>query len=593
MHAQVYQDHFGTGNTSGVKMSSSATDGDNPPENILNGTGYFPDMAGASRFLGQASLGASYEEITAITEIGIEQWIDQQIELPYTLYLDKYYEINQEITQLIQTVHPGEEIENQGEFTSFIFYNSAFRDQDVLRNKVAYAMLQILVVSRASIVLGGQVKGHTSYYDILYDQAFGNFRDILTDVTLHPMMGYYLSHLQNKKGDPELGTLPDENYAREIMQLFTIGLHELNIDGTYRLDENGERIPTYDITDIQELAKVFTGLSGGAWNLDDFPQFEGQPLAFNRDLRQYDIRVPMIMYEEFHEPGEKIMIDGSVISAGQSGMDDINMALDVLFNHPNVGPFLARRLIQQMVKSNPTPGYIKRVAKAFNDNGEGVRGDMGAVIRAILLDTEARDCIWLEDAKNGRLKQPMERIINLCRAFDIDSESGRLWFHDRDLIAEQLGQAFMSSPTVFNFFTPFYAEDKYVEPNEMVSPEFQILHAVTAINYYNYIEDGLRNGPFRNRTRVNNNNPRLAYNNGDAPFLDLTDEVALLESDGISAMLERLNLILCHGSMSEGTKGIIQSALEQYQNTGAFTDQNIVEAAIYFIMVSPDYAILE
>ncbi len=593
IYSQIYQDHFGTGNKVGVTVTSSDSNNSNEADHTLSGTGYFPDLEGASRLLAQASLGANYEEIENLTQVGIENWIEEQMSLSYVSYSQKAQTLLDEINLVIQQVHPGEEMDKPGEVTSMTFYKSILEDEDVLRNKTAFSLLQILVVSRASIILGGKLKGHMSYYDILYEGAFGNYRDILESVTLHPLMGFYLSHLQNKKGDPTIGTLPDENYAREIMQLFTIGLFELNTDGTYKLDANGEKNPTYNITDVQELAKVFTGLSGGAWNLEDFPQLEGAPLDFDRPLKRYDITVPMMMYEEHHEQGEKALVDGTVLPTGQTGMEDIQKALDVLFNHPNVGPFIAKRLIQQMVKSNPTPSYIKRVALTFNNNGEGIRGDMGAVIKAILLDPEARDCSWLGNANNGKLRQPIERLVQLFKAFNIEAPSGKIWFNDRDQIQEELGQAFMAAPTVFNFFTPFYAEVEYVEPNDMVSPEFQILHAVTTINYLNMAENAIKDKPFNNRTKVNSNNPRLRYNNQDYPVLDFSNEISLYQSDGISALLDRLNVLLCHGQMSDGTKSIIQGALQQMENQGEFNDRDILDNALYFIMASPDYIILK
>jgi len=593
LSSQINEENFGNGNQVGVTVTSSDDQNTDQGAHTLSGTGYYPDLAGASRFLGQASIGANYEEIEYVTQLGISNWIDEQMTLPYTSYMQKSQTILDEINGMIQQVHPGEQMDKPGEITSFTFYDSVFEDADVLRNKTAFSLLQVLVISRAGSVLGDRLRGHMSYYDILYEGAFGNYRDLLENVTLHIMMGHYLSHLQNMKGDPVLGTLPDENYAREIMQLFTIGLFELNMDGSYKRDASGEKIPTYNINDIQELAKVFTGLSGGAWDLDRFPNMEGRPLQFDRNLNRFDITVPMIMHEEYHEQSEKVLVDGTVLPAGQPGMEDIQVALDVLFNHPNVGPFVARRLIQQMVKSNPTPAYIKRVASAFNNNGSGVRGDMGAVVKAVLLDREARDCAWLEDAKTGKLRQPIERIAQICKAFDISSPSGRVWFNDHSLIRQPLEQAFMSSPTVFNFFTPFYAEDSYVEPNDMVSPEFQILHAVTALNYVNHAEDAIKDRPFRNRTRVNLNNPRLSYDNRDDPILNFTEELSVYESDGLSAMIDRLDILLCHGQLSAESKSIIMNTLEELEAEGSFSRRDILDNALYFILMSPDYIILE
>ncbi len=592
LHSQVYDNHFGTGNDVGVTISSSPEQGMDEAIHTLNGTGYLPDLKGASRFLGQASMGASYEEIEYVTQVGIDAWLDEQFAMPPSPYLTKYDALYTEIENLIQAVHPGADVKKDRFYTGYAFYEKILKDDDVLRNKAAFALSQILVLSTQSISLNGHGRGGSSYYDVLYEGAFGNFKDILTDVSLHLAMGYYLSHFKNKKADPSIGTLPDENYAREIMQLFTIGLYELNNDGTYKLDGNGNRIPTYDIDDVQELAKVFTGLSGGAWDLDFDPSNAGQPLEFGRSLNNYDLTVPMAMWEEHHDQGPKTMVDGTVIPAGQSGMQDINDAIDVLFNHPNVGPFIANRLIQQLVKSNPTPAYINRVASVFNNNGAGIRGDMQAVFRAILTDPEARDCAWIDDPKTGKLKQPLERLSNLFRAFDIDSPSGKLWFFDKGL-RDVFEQAFMAAPSVFNFFSPFYAEESVVAPNDMVSPEFQILHAVTAIHYLNEMEDAIKVRPFRNKTAVNPNSPVLDFNDPDVPFLDFSDEITVLDTNGVGALLDRLDIILCHGQLSANVKTIIEGALIQLINTGNFTSEDIVHNALYFIMASPDYVILE
>ncbi len=594
VNAQVYPDHFGTGNDVGVTISSSSEQGTDAAANTLNGTGNFPDLAGASRFLAQAGFGGNYEEIDYVTQIGIDAWLEEQFAMTPDSYLTNYQTTLADVTNRIQAVYPGEEVDRNRTYLDFVFYEKAFKDPDVLRNKAAFALLQIFVVSTRSIKLKDKGFGAANYHDILYEGAFGNYRDILHDVSLHLLMGYYLSHLKNKKADPSIGTLPDENYAREIMQLFSIGLYELNNDGTYKLDVNGDQIPTYDIVDIQELAKVFTGLSGGAWNLDQFPSLAGQPLNFGSNYNRYEMTVPMIMWENHHEPGPKVMIDGSVIPAGQPGMQDINDAIDVLFNHPNVGPFMALRLIQQMVKSNPSPAYINRVASAFNDNGQGVRGDMEAVFRAVLSDPEARDCTTIGTSATGKLRQPLERFINLCRAFDIDSPSGDLWFADFAAVFDRAEQIFMGAPTVFNFFTPFYAEDNYVAPNGLVSPEFQILHSVTAIHYLNWIEDAITIQPFRNFTAVNTNSPRLTNNNADAPFLDFSDEIAVYDSGGTAALLDRLDIIICNGQLSAGTRAIITDALTQLETApGTFTSEDKVHNAIYFIMASADFTILK
>ena len=591
--AQAYDDYYGAGQTIGLTVTTSTVDGDNTGEHVVNGSSLVPDLSGAARFLGQASLGANFEEIDYVTEVGIKNWIEEQINMPFTPYLQKYQYLYQEISQLILAVHPGSAVVPNTDYLSHAFYEKVLKENDVLRNKVAFSLSQILVVSTTNNTLRKKGFGASSFYDILYNGAFDNYRDLLNDVTYHLLMGKYLSHLNNKKSNASSGTLPDENYAREIMQLFTIGLFELNLDGSHKLDAVGNPISTYDIVDVQEMAKIFTGLSGSAWNLDAFPQYAGTSVTFGKGFNKYDMTAPLTMYEDQHEPGAKILLNGTVIPAGQSGDQDIKDALDLLFNHPNVGPFLAKRLIQQMVKSNPSPAYVKRIALVFNNNGYGVRGDMQEVIKAILLDPEARDCSWLDDAQNGKLKQPLERMLNLFRAFDIDSPSGRLWYRDRTEIFEKVEQAFLFAPTVFNFFSPFYAEDEFVEPNNMVSPEFEILHAVTVIHYLNLMENGIKNYPFNNRTEVNTINPVLKNNNSDRPFLDFSDEIALLDAQGIMPLLDRLDIVLCNGQLSDTTKTLIENTLEQLVNAGSYDSEDIVHNALYFIMASPDFMILE
>lgn len=592
--AQTYNNHFGTGNNIGISISSSPTQGVDSAALTLNGTGFFTDLAGASRFLAQAGFGGTYEEIEYVSQVGIDAWLEEQFDKSSGSFLSTYQANYDEITAMIQPIHPDEPIIINRTYTDFVFWSKVFQEEDILRNKAAFALHQIFVLSTLSNTLRGLPAGGADYYDILYEGAFGNFRDLLSKVTLHPVMGFYLSHFRNRKGDPSKGTLPDENYAREIMQLFTIGLYELNNDGSYKFDDNGARIPTYDITDIQELAKVFTGLSGGAYNLEAFPELANQPLSFFKGIARYDLTVPMIMWEQYHEQGEKTLVDGTTLPAGQSGMKDIQDALDVLFNHPNVGPFIAIRLIQQLVKSNPTPAYINRVASVFNNNGQGIRGDMKAVFRAILTDTEARNCTTIETATTGKLRQPLERLISLCRAFHINSPSGKLWISEANILADEVEQTFMGAPSVFNFFTPFYAEDTYVAPNEMVSPEFQILHSVTAIHYLNLMENTISTTPFRNYTAPNPNKPRLKNNKEDKLFLDLSDEIAILENDGLDALLDRLDLVLCQKQLSTESRKIIRNALTQLDDPSMnYTSEDKVRAALYFIVTTADFAILK
>jgi len=230
----------------------------------------------------------------------------------------------------------------------------------------------------------------------------------------------------------------------------------------------------------------------------------------------------------------------------------------------------------------------------FNNNGQGVRGDLKAVIQAILTDPEARDCAWIDNAQTGKLKQPIERLTNLYVGFDINSPSGNFWLDDKSLLFPRVEQAFLSSPSVFNFFTPFYAESEVVEPNEMVSPEFQILHSVTSIHYLNSIEFVIKDVPFLNKTAVVNA-PRLTFNrNMDRPFLDFSDEITLYNASGLDALIDRLDLIICHGQLSDTHRTLITNTITQSINgINNYRAEDVIEDVLYFMMVSPDYLILK
>ena len=405
-------------------------------------------------------------------------------------------------------------------------------------------------------------------------------------------MGVYLSHMQNEKADSLAGVFPDENYAREIMQLFTIGLFDLNIDGTLKLDPHGHAIPTYDIEDVQEMARVFTGLSGSAYDPTSVFYELNLPLKFNAPGNQYDFTAPMIMWDEYHDQDQKVLITGDTLPAGQTGNQDLHDVLDMLFNHSNTGPFIAKRMIQHLVKSNPSPSYVKRVALAFEDNGLGVRGDMKAIVIAILTDPEAIECDWIVDNTQGKLIQPLERFINLFLAFDLKTPSGKYYFRDIEQFDDKIEQSFLNASSVFNFFTPFFSESKYVGPSELVSPEFQIFHSISSIHYLNLIENSLKRQPFNNYSVVHATTGLLSNNAQDRPILDLSEELDIYNNQGIEALLERLNLILCRGQMSQTTMDLIAGTILSYQdNEEDYTGERALDDTLYFVMASPDYII--
>ncbi len=586
INAQTYADFFGNGHQVGLTVSSSHELNFSEDDKVISGTGIFPDEKGASRFLAQATMGANYEAIQDVVSMGIDNWLDNQFAISPISFESEYTRIYNEATALFDFNVPGAD-DYRSEYLSYTFYEKLIKQPDVLRQKVAFALSQIFVISPWNSTLVNKGYANSHYYDVLYLGAFGNFHDMFRDITLHPCMGVYLSHMQNQKADVVQGTLPDENYAREIMQLFSIGLYELHVDGSFKTDSNGDLIPTYDIEDIQELARVFTGLAGQS-RLDQVAP------EFYHSFHTYDLREPMAMYYDYHDKREKVLVDNTVIPAGQTGHTDIDMAVNSLYNHPNVAPFLAIRLIQHLVKSNPSPQYVFRVASVFNNDGTGVRGNLQEVIRAIFTDPEARSCSWMNDMTSGKLLQPMQRLTNLFLTFDITTPSNKFWFRDLIDIDDKLEQAFLASPTVFNFFTPFYAEKDFVAPNGLVSPEFQILNATTGMYYLNETENRIKISPFSNRTKTNSTLNSVQHNPDDVPVLDFSDEIAVYQSGGIPALIDRLDLLMCRGQLQAGIKNIIINTLNKnIQNDSNYDETDIVKDALYYIMITPNYTILK
>ncbi|MEM9172224.1 MAG: DUF1800 family protein, partial [Pseudomonadota bacterium] len=354
----------------------------------------------AARFAAQASFGMTYAQIQSIARTPRDQWIDSQIALPPTLQLPTAVDIFNR--------------REAGEFSAFeedveyliyarrlAWWHNTVTAPDTLRQRVAFALSQIFVVSDNVDALLVYPDALSTYYDLMLTNAFGNFRDLLYDVTTSPAMGLYLSHLNNRRSDPANNIFPDENFAREVMQLFSIGLFELNQDGSVQIGSNGLPLPTYSNADIAEFAKVFTGFSFGG------------DAAFFGNIDAPVFSLPMQMFDVAHEPGEKRLLRGTVLPAGQTGLEDVNAAIDNLFEHPNVGPFIGKQLIQRLVTSNPSPAYISRISAVFADNGRGERGDLAAVVRAILLDPEATQRPTGAQQTSGKLQEPVVRYVSL------------------------------------------------------------------------------------------------------------------------------------------------------------------------------------
>ena len=598
---QIYDDYIGAGQSQGVTFTSS--DSQSNGLAAMNGAGLNLDMRGSSRFLAHATMGFDIDDVQDLTDTGIESWIDNQMTLPASNYTVPTVEIifgllDQCYDTFGQVLCDETFIPNAGMWR-VAWWDHVMKGDDQLRQRVALALSEVLVLSDKSD-LQNSPHGLASYYDILASNAFGNYEDILNQITLNPSMGFYLSHINNPRTIPLQNTRPDENYAREIMQLFSIGLYELWNDGSRKVDmSSGEWISTYDNDDIKGLAKVFTGLSGSDWYTEDIEV----PVQFGFPFQAYDLLLPMKMYEIWHEPGEKTIVGGYVIPSGQSGMEDIEEAINVLFNHDNVGPFLAERLIQRLIKSNPTPAYIDRVASVFNDNGSGERGDLGAMVKAILLDAEAYECFWVDNISNGMLRSPLLRYTQMMKGLKAESDTD-LFFNAGVIYEALAGQAPLGAPSVFNYYSPDYVPNADFAYENFVGPEFQILNSSTSSNYVNYMliafmKDYLNNrysltGTGQEIQNVLNGNGGI-YNpydpgNNDSYEIRLGDELWMDLGYAPADLIDYLDILLCNGSLSDDTRERLTNSVSR---TDLFTPLDAAQYAAYMIMINPDFTILK
>ncbi len=583
LSAQIYDDYIGAGHSQGISIQTSDNlqisgwEQSAVGENTLNTNGLEGKLMEASRFLAQATFGADWETIQEVAQMGIEEWIDQQMEVAPTYILPEMIEVYNTALQIY--VDNGGNPANYNDRPEWDHFDYAWwqvnmTSEDLLRQRIAFALSEILVVSVNS-GLSNYGEGLGDYYDIFIRNAFGNYLDILTEVTLHPSMGVYLSHLNNPKAVPEDNIHPDENYAREVMQLFSIGLFELNLDGSRKTDADGNFIPTYTNDDIKEFAKVYTGLGAGGLIIQND---EILP-TFGRGPNTIDFTVPMAMYEDWHETEEKHLLNGYIIPAGQDGMTDVRQAIEHLFNHPNVGPFIGRLLIQRLVKSNPSPEYIARVAAAFNDNGAGIRGDMAAVIKAILLDEEARSCEWVNHPNQGRLREPITRYTQFAKAIGARNQYGLYWNIGRPF-QEDVGQHPLHSPSVFNFYLPDFQPNGPIAAQGLVGPEFQIHNARTSVGYVNAVNSWAVDDYLFETWESNS-------------FFSETDYSGLLEfAKDPDVLINKLDVLLTNGQLTEDTRQIIKTAITPFSNN-TVGDYNRLRLAAYLFMISPDYNVLK
>jgi len=582
------QSYIGAGNNNGINVYTSDQHNDTDWQgqasaiNTINGSGLDAKYMEASRFLAHATLGYEKQHIDNVLDIGIEDWIDNQIQMPVSEVLPMLYTTWQMAKDTM--VFYGENPDDFAFRPNWVYFNYAWweiimKNEDLLRHRVAEALSQIFVVSKNSD-LSEYGDGLASYYDVLAKNALGNYKDLLTDVTLHPTMGFYLSHLNNPKSDAANNQHPDENYAREVMQLFSIGLYELNPDGSRILDANGNAIPTYGQPEIKEFAKIFTGL-GVADTIAN--PYQHDPVYFGRDIWTADVTLPMIMYNYEHEPGPKTLLNGTTLPDGQSGMKDIEDAIDNLFNHPNVGPFIGYRLIQRLVKSNPSPAYVQRVTNAFNNNGAGVRGDLGAVVKAILMDSEARTCGPQSDQSASRLREPLIRYTQFARGVDKFNPNNLFWnvgygFYDGT------HQDILHAPSVFNFYVYDHAPVGPIASANLVAPEFNLHDTRTAVGYMNSVSNW--NSWWGRIMQIWEEH----WVDGQVTF-DITYYKELAKDP--EALINEVDKVFAHGQLSDHTKSVMRYTMDQLPIVS--WDDHLdhrVYLTMYILMVSPDYAVM-
>lgn len=537
-----------------------------------------PSAKEAARFLVQASFGPDQdstndvdhipENVEELITMGFEAWIDDQFTRPVG-FLQPFVEFAPSLPQYYTDMKVGSWWNRVMGVPSLV-PGGPPQLPDPLRQRVAFALSQILVISDRPETLAVEPDGMANYYDMLLTNSFRNYRDLLFNVTIHPCMGFYLSHLKNRKPDPINNIFPDENFAREVMQLFSIGLWELNQDGTRCLDTNGLPIPTYDNSDITEFARVFTGLSYGPSN----------QIAFLN--AQQNFETPMKMWDIHHDCDPKTLLNGVALPAriantntGAAGMLDINAAMDNLFWHTNVAPFIGKQLIQRFVTSNPSTGYVARVSAAFNNNGSGVRGDMKAVIKAILLDDEARDPAQMTNPVFGKQREPFLRVVNFARAFNAAASNG---VYELDDFNMDHYQQVLNAPSVFNFYLPGYTPPGALANAGLVGPEYQILNAGSAISAPNYYYQSIPGSLHR-----------WGASTQKAVELNLTQEHAMLND--IDGLIRRLDLALMYGTLSPREFQIIREAAARVTSGWLWQEERIY-LIIYLMVTSPEFSVM-
>lgn len=504
----------------------------------------------AARFLMQAAIGASREHIARVQALGFEAWIDEQLALPGN---------GSRWDWLMSKGMNDLTLRNSQAGFDSCAWRKLISSPDTLRQRLTLALSEIIVVSINGLVHGGGWKAFCAayYLDMLETNCFGNYRDLLHKVSSSVPMSLYLTYRGNSKANLVTGAMPDENYAREILQLFSIGLLKLNLDGSV-VNNNGVPVETYTNDDITGLARIFTG-----WDLDLSTSNTSSPDYHRRPLRQVAFK---------HETGASTFL-GQTIPAGINAEQALSLSIDVIFAHPNVAPFIARQLIQRLVSSNPSRAYISRVATVFNNNGAGVKGDLKAVIKAILLDSEARATPASTELQAGKIREPLLRFLAWARAFNANSASDSWKLGDTSDASTKLGQSPLRSPTVFNFFRP-----GYVPPNteiaraNLLAPEMQIVNETSVVGYVNYMQNAV---------------------SGIKGVGDLAADYSNLLAMGSdsNAVVDEIHLLLAAGQISDNNIALIKQAVASMPSSTERQKLARIHAALTLVLAAPEFIV--
>ena len=569
----------------GGGASSDTTVAPEPPPVVVERP---TTRADASRFLTQATFGPTDTDIDRVMSIGYAAWIDEQLALPAVSHRTYVEARDAEIRAADASRSAGQDQVFE------TFWKQALSGPDQLRQRTVFALSQIFVISMVEDNVANNPRAVAQWLDMLGSDGLSTYRQLLETVSRHPMMGTYLSHLRNQKADTRSGRVPDENYAREVMQLFAIGLVELNEDGSARTAGSAS-IETYTPSDISGLARVFTGWS---YACPDWPDnncfFSGSNNSSSDPDRGFKA---MLGYPQYHSTEEKRFLSTTIAVQNQADpAASLRTAMDTLAGHANVGPFIGRQLIQRLVTSNPSPTYVRDVARVFANNGAGLRGDMKAVVKAVLMHAEARQ----RADTSGKVREPVLRLSAFMRAFPHTSDTGYFKVGSTDSAATSLGQSPMRSPSVFNFYRPGYVNPgSSAAARGLVTPEMQIAHETSAAGYVNAMRDNVASGVGQTNGTVGG----VVRNRRDLQG-NYTGELALAAD--AAALVDRVLGKLTYGTTTGNTSAALRTEIVTAVGSIAIPVLNAnlgnqtsvdnakrarVNAAILLVLAAPEFQV--